>query len=84
MLSDLATTLAPRLLDQVREIIRYKHYSSRTEEAYAATKAVLQRPSLGAAAAPVTYELSETEKQRPSAAATGSAMSECHWTTAKQ
>lgn len=24
----------PRLLDQVREIIRVKHYSSRTEESY--------------------------------------------------
>ena len=25
---------SPRLLDQLREVLRYKHYSLRTEEAY--------------------------------------------------
>ena len=25
---------SPRLLDQLREVVRYKHYSLRTEEAY--------------------------------------------------
>lgn len=34
MLPDLSTTPPPRLLDQVREMIRYKHYSLRTKEAY--------------------------------------------------
>jgi len=26
---------APRLMDQVREVLRYHHYGKRTEEAYA-------------------------------------------------
>jgi hypothetical protein len=34
MTSDAYLPQSPRLLDRVREVIRYKHYSLKTEEAY--------------------------------------------------
>ena len=34
MTSPLTESSAPRLLDQVRDIIRLKHYGIRTEQAY--------------------------------------------------
>ncbi len=34
MISDSHHATAPRLVDQLREVIRYKNYSLRTEEAY--------------------------------------------------
>ena len=33
-MSDSHIPSAPRLFDQLREVIRYKHYSLRTEQAY--------------------------------------------------
>ena len=38
---------SPRLLDQLREVLRYKHYSLRTEEAYLLLAGLSVRRNMG-------------------------------------